>query len=333
MLYTPAAGYHGADSFTFRASDGTASSTPATASITVTRAPTCTSVTRRTAVGAPGPGPGDLHGPGRRRAHALDRGPRPPTARSGRSPSGAVTYTPDAGYHGTDSFTFAATDETADSAPATATPHGHARPDAAPDAARTTKVGVAVTVPLICTDPDGDALTLEKAGDPAKGTLSAFVGRLGDLHAGRRQVRPRLVHLPRHRRHGDLRARHGLDHHHARPELLAVGGRTAVGEPVTVALACTDLDDDPLDVTIVDGPDKGSLGAVAGDEVTYTPDPGESGEDTFTFRASDGTAQSTVATATITITRPPACEDVSVRTSAGTAVQVPLACETPTATR
>ena len=48
MTYTPDAGYFGADSFTFKASDGTADSAPATASITVTRAPTCADVSRKT---------------------------------------------------------------------------------------------------------------------------------------------------------------------------------------------------------------------------------------------------------------------------------------------
>ena len=67
---------------------------------------------------------------------------------------------------------------------------------------------------------------------------------------------------------------------------------TAVGEPVSVPLTCTDHDDDELTLSIVDGPTKGSLGPISGDAVTYTPDAGEFGADTFTYRASDGTAQS-----------------------------------------
>ena len=84
-----------------------------------------------------------------------------------------------------------------------------------------------------------------------------------------------------------------------------------------------------MTLSIVDGPTKGSLGAISGGAVTYTPDAGEYGADSFTYRANDGTNDSAPATAHLTITRPPACEDVSVRTAVGTAVQVPLECTDP----
>ncbi len=70
-------------------------------------------------------------------------------------------------------------------------------------------------------------------------------------------------------------------------------------------LTCTDPDGDALTLAIVDGPAKGSLGAIAGDAVTYTPDAGEFGSDSFTYAASDGTADSDPATVSITITRAP----------------------------
>ena len=91
-------------------------------------------------------------------------------------------------------------------------------------------------------------------------------------------------------------------------------------------LTCTDPDGDDVTLSIVDGPSKGSLGAIADDEVTYTPDPGEYGTDSFTYRASDGTADSDPATVSITITRPPSCDDVSRTTAVGEPVSVPLVC-------
>ncbi len=65
-------------------------------------------------------------------------------------------------------------------------------------------------------------------------------------------------------------------------------------------LTCTDPDGDALTLSIVDGPSKGSLDGMNGGAVTYTPDAGESGADSFTYRASDGTAQSAPATVSIT---------------------------------
>ena len=113
------------------------------------------------------------------------------------------------------------------------------------------------------------------------------------------------------------------------PSCEDVSRTTAVGEPVSVPLTCTDPDEDELTLSIVDGPTKGSLSAISGDEVTYTPDAGEFGADSFTYRASDGTAQSAPATVSITITRPPVCDDVSRTTAVGEPVSVPLTCTDP----
>ena len=39
-----------------------------------------------------------------------------------------------------------------------------------------------------------------------------------------------------------------------------------------------------MTLSIVNGPSKGSLGAISGGAVTYTPDAGEHGADSFTYR-------------------------------------------------
>jgi hypothetical protein len=56
---------------------------------------------------------------------------------------------------------------------------------------------------------------------------------------------------------------------------------------------------------VVDGPAHGTLGAIAGGKVAYTPDDGYHGEDSFTYRASDGDLESSPATVTLTVTAPP----------------------------
>ena len=60
-----------------------------------------------------------------------------------------------------------------------------------------------------------------------------------------------------------------------------------------------------MTLSIVDGPSHGSLGAISGGAVTYTPDAGEFGTDSFTYGANDGAADSDPATVSITITRAP----------------------------
>ena len=74
-------------------------------------------------------------------------------------------------------------------------------------------------------------------------------------------------------------------------------------DPVAVTLSATDPSGDPLTYAIVDGPDHGTVfppgPGVA--ERTYTPDAHFNGSDTFTYRANDGTADSNVATVTVTV--------------------------------
>lgn len=72
------------------------------------------------------------------------------------------------------------------------------------------------------------------------------------------------------------------------------------GDPVQVTLTGTDFEDGPLSFSVVDGPSKGVLSGTAPD-LTYTPNPGASGTDQFTFEVSDGAALSSPATVTLTL--------------------------------
>ncbi len=78
----------------------------------------------------------------------------------------------------------------------------------------------------------------------------------------------------------------------------------------TITLTGSDIDGDSLTFAIGTGPTNGSLGAIgtptctAGScsaTVTYTPNADVTGDDSFTFTVSDGTATSAVATISITI--------------------------------
>lgn len=72
-----------------------------------------------------------------------------------------------------------------------------------------------------------------------------------------------------------------------------------------ITLGATDSDGDPLTVSIVAPPAHGSLGNLAGNQVTYTPAAGYSGPDSFTFRASDGGRDSNLATVSLTVAEAP----------------------------
>jgi VCBS repeat-containing protein len=128
FTYTPTANYHGDDSFTYKASDGTLTSNPATVTITVTPVndtPSAVGDTYSTdedttlTVAAPGVLGNDSD---------LDHDTLTAATVSGPShgildlnANGSFTYTPAANYNGEDSFTYRASDGTLGSNPATVT--------------------------------------------------------------------------------------------------------------------------------------------------------------------------------------------------------------------
>ena len=322
MTYTPRRRFTGDDSFTYRASDGVGRSRRPPRSRSRHARP---GVRRRLPphrAGRAGLGAADLHRSGRRPAHALDRR-RPVEGLAGRDLGRRGDL--HAGRRRVRRRLVHATARTT----ARRTPPGdrldHDQPRAdCDDVARTTAVGEPVSVPLTCTDPDGDALTLSIVD----GAVEGLAGR--DRRATRSPTRrTTATSAPTRSPTARATARRAADPATVSitvtraPSCDDVARTTAAGDPVSVPLTCTDPDGDALTLAIEDGPSKGSLGAISGGSVTYTPDAGEFGADTFTYTASDGAATSAPATATITITRPPSCQDVARRTAAGSRGQRP----------
>ena len=128
LSYTPTADYNGADSFTYRANDGTVDGNIATVSLTVTPindAPVAVADTQSTAATgalvspAPGPLANDIDADGDRLTAVLVSGPVFGVLTL--NPDGSYVYTPNPGFVGTDSFTYAATDGTSQSNPVVVT--------------------------------------------------------------------------------------------------------------------------------------------------------------------------------------------------------------------
>ncbi len=81
-------------------------------------------------------------------------------------------------------------------------------------------------------------------------------------------------------------------------EAQSVG--TPEDTPLAITLAGTDPDGDPLTYSVVTPPSNGTLTGTAPD-LTYTPDPGYLGSDSFTFKVNDGAIDSTTAAINITV--------------------------------
>ena len=174
--YSPAANYHGPDSFAFRVNDGTSNSAPVAVSITVdsvndtptaTAASATTNEDTATVIDLAG---ADIDGDTLTFAKASD----PAHGTVSVTPTGAATYTPAAGYHGPDSFTFTVSDGTLTSSAATVsvTVDGVNDPPSVADAALSTTAGTPVTATLTTSDPDGDTVTITSATTPAHGSVT-----------------------------------------------------------------------------------------------------------------------------------------------------------------
>jgi len=107
------------------------------------------------------------------------------------------------------------------------------------------------------------------------------------------------------------------------PPIAENGSLTTVkNTPAIGTLIATNADDDSLVYSIVRN---GSLGTAfitdtATGAYTYTPNQGEDGADTFTFKANDGTTDSNVATISVQITNnPPVAQDGNLTTNQDTA--------------
>ncbi|MEN6534158.1 MAG: Ig-like domain-containing protein [Bryobacteraceae bacterium] len=96
--------------------------------------------------------------------------------------------------------------------------------------------------------------------------------------------------------------------------------------PVDITLTADSLNGYTLTYTVLTGPSHGTLAGTA-PNLTYTPNVGYSGDDSFTFKANDTTGDSNVATVSIKV-RPqnhaPAAANASVTVAAGAASAIAL---------
>ncbi len=252
---------------------------------------------------------------------------------------GTVTYTPDAGFTGTDTFTYTITDPGGNSDTGSVTVTVSADPNGDPvavDDAASTPIGTAVTIePLVNdTDPDGDALTIDAIGTPLNGSAvlgtdpvtgaqtvtytpdAGFTGTdtisytVSDGNGGSDT--------------GTITVSVGLGN--TDPDAVDDLATTAVGTPVTIDVTGndTDADGDTLTPTSVTDPVNGSAVINGDGDVVYTPDAGFTGTDTFTYTISDGAGGEDTATVTVTVgdDAAPVANPDSATTAAGTETRI-----------
>src|SRR5205823_5272119 len=161
----------------------------------------------------------------------------------------------------------------------------------------------AKAIVLTATDVDGDALTYAMVVAPAHGALSGTA--------------PTVTYTPAANYNGPdsftFKANDGTLNSNVATVTLTVtpvnDAPVATAQSVTtnqdtakaMTLTATDVDGDTLTDAVVTAPTHGTLSGVA-PNLTYTPAANYNGADSFTFKANDGTVDSSAATVSLTVT-------------------------------
>jgi hypothetical protein len=305
VTYTPDPDFNGSDSFTYIVSDGTSYSDPATVTVTVTASndpPTADNKSVTTAEGTQtgivltGSDPdGDFL------SFRVVSDPADGTL-SGAAPN--LTYSPNGGFTGEDSFTYVANDGMFDSLAATVsiTVTGANDPPTADDKLITTSEDSSVEITLTGSDPDGDPLTFSVVSGPDNGTLNGSAPNHTYIPAADFNGSDSFTYISNDGKADSSPATVSItvtgvnDMPVAHNKSVTTDQDTSVNFTVTAS----DPDGDPLTFALVNPPTNGEL---SGDEtnLTYIPNGGFHGTDSFTFAVNDGTVDSLPATVTITV--------------------------------
>jgi len=314
--YSPAADFNGTDSFTYVVSDGHGGTATGTVNITVNSVndnPVAVDDSATTDEDTPVTvdvvaNDTDVDGDARSLQSV------------GTASHGSVTivggqaqYSPAANFHGTDSFTYVASDGHGGTASGTVNitvSSVNDNPVAVDDSA-TTDEDTSVNIDVVAndTDVDGDARTLQSVGTASHGSVTIVSGQAHYSPAADFNGNDSFTYVVSDGHGGTATGSINItvnsvnDAPTANSQSAITNGNT----PVPIGLTASDVETDPanLNYAITTGPSHGSLSG-SGANRTYTPAPYYSGPDSFTFTVTDtGDGASpplTSANATVSIT-------------------------------
>ncbi|WP_193213919.1 Ig-like domain-containing protein [Luteolibacter marinus] len=308
LTYRPNANANGSDSFTYRVNDGEFNSSSATVSISITpvndlpvAAAKSVTTTRNTSVGINLSGT-DVEGSSL--TFSILSGPSKGSL-SGTAPN--LTYQPNNGVTGSDSFTYRVHDGTGYSAAATVsiTINGTNTTPVAHGKSVNSMKNKTVAVTLSGDDADANPLTFTVLSQPASGTLSG--------------TPPNMKYTPERKWTGTVSFTYRVSDGVANspPATVTIRVKDKNRRPVAnsaavvanqnsskvVVVTGTDLDEDPLTFEIVRSPSNGTISGTSPNFV-YTPNAGFKGKDRFSFRALDGTTKSKPAWIDVSVVNP-----------------------------
>jgi parallel beta-helix repeat protein len=344
LHFIPTLNYAGLDTFTYKAYDGTVYSAPASVTVTMTPvndAPVCAALPLTTAEDSQAeispscvdPDVGDTLG------YSIVA-----TAPNGTASvvSGKLRYFPNANFNGGDTFSYKANDTHVDSNTAGVTVTVTAVNDA-PVITEGASTGVtmsedgsplAFSLTLHGTDVEGNTLTWSISSGASHGIATAtgsgsakaisytpnanfngsdsFVVQVSDGLGGTDTINVNVTIQP-------------VNDAPTCSSIPLMTDEDVTGE---TAPFCTDVDGTPLTYSIVSGTSHGTALVVSGN-LRYVPDANYYGGDSFAYKASDGSLESTPATVTVTVNPvndAPVCSPVSLTTLEDTPGEAAVSC-------
>jgi hypothetical protein len=340
VLYTPAADYVGPDAFTYKATQAGVDSNVATASIAVqapgssaaSSTPACQAQSVSTVAATAAVIPLTCTDPnGSTLTLSIITNPSHGTLGAIDTVHDQVTYTPDAGYAGSDRFTFEASD-------GSATATGFVRIDVGAscfDASSSGATAAQQHLQLSCTV--SGTPTYQIASSPSHGSLSGLNTSTGAV-----------TYTPNSGYDGgdaftydvmsggqtSYVAVYTISVADTLPQCSNVSVSTAKNTAVSVPLSCTGASGATLTLSVPNGsePQNGTLGTIdqVHSTVLYTPTSGFQGSDSFTYGASDGNQSSIGATVTVTVGL--SCQDTDATATEDQLATVQLTCQAPIGT-
>ena len=233
------------------------------------------------------------------------------------NPDGSFTYVPNLAYYGPDSFTYAVSDGLSLSAPTTVnlliTHLNHAPLGSADSYSGTEDTPLAISAPGVLAndiDPDGDPLTVRLLVAPPRGTLTLSPdGSLTYIPVANDFGSLTFSYVINDGFTDSLPVTVGLNLTPVADAPVATLDRYTTAEDVTLSTPAgsllandSDPDADLLTAVLVQAPLFGSLTLNPNGSFSYIPAAEYSGEDTFSYAASDGLLLSAPVVVTISVT-------------------------------
>ena len=238
--------------------------------------------------------------------------PANPNASVVNNQDGTVTYTPALNYNGVDSFTYTVSDgkggTSVGNVTITVTPVNHV-PAAANDSASTLEdTAIVIDVLANDTDGDGDSLSLMSVVPPAHGTVAISDGKAVYTPAANYNGADSFTYTVSDGNGGTAEATVNITITPVNDASVANSDSYSTPEDTVLTGSApgvlgndTDVDGDTLSAVLAAGPTHGTLTLNANGSFVYTPNANYNGSDSFTYKANDGKADSSVATVSITV--------------------------------